>query len=155
MFRGHLILIISQIDLLLKWPPLPNSLGPAHWAKGATHTLGTFFILIHKCVHRKELNKTDMKKTFQRGPCCMGFVLKRSGPFCPGPLCPRGGGGKLNLLSLPKVISWLKQWLENKGNIMYHTKQSEIYYIIGCNRQLDRQTDILLTERKSIQTYLS
>ena len=23
-----------------------------------------FFILIHKCVHRRELNKTDMKKTF-------------------------------------------------------------------------------------------
>ena len=35
----------------------------------------------------------------------------------------RGRGGELNLLSLPNLISWLKYWLENKGNIMYHTKQ--------------------------------
>ena len=65
MFQGYIIVIVSQIDLLSKWPPLPNSLGgPAHWAKGATPTLVLFIILIHKCVHLSEPNKTDMKKTF-------------------------------------------------------------------------------------------
>ena len=27
MFQGYLILIVSQIDLLSKWPPLPNNVG--------------------------------------------------------------------------------------------------------------------------------
>ena len=66
MFQGYLILIINQIDLLSKWPPLPNSLGKGGQRIGQREppTLWElFFILMHKCVHRSELNKTAMKKT--------------------------------------------------------------------------------------------
>ena len=67
MFQGYLILIISQIDLLSKWPTLPNSLGKGGQLigqKGPPTPWELFFILIHTCVHRCELNKTDMKKPF-------------------------------------------------------------------------------------------
>ena len=48
-------------------------------------------------------------------PDSFHFVLKWPGPICPGSHCPRGRGGEFSILSLPKRISWLKYWLENKA----------------------------------------
>ena len=82
MFQGYLILIISQTDLLSKWPPLPDGLGKGGQRIGqrGPPTLWEFiFILIHKCVHRRELNKTHMKKPFHlmyMVPCFVGHNSK-------------------------------------------------------------------------------
>ena len=45
-----------------------------------------------------------LKVSGQRGPCCMVFVLKWPGPLWTGPLCPRGRGGKLNVLHPPNLL---------------------------------------------------
>ena len=65
-----------------------------------------------------------LKVCGQRGPCFMVFVLKWAAPLCPGSLCPRGGGGKFSLLSLPKsdLLTKVMTRKQRQYNVPHKTK---------------------------------